>query len=195
MQKISEFERQTGFELVIAAGESSDPYPGAVWRSGVLLGLAIASLILHFWAFEPRSLEVLLVGVCIGLAVFFMRVTKLSQHFVLPREAERETAEKAGEMFSHFQTGALGHQAAVLLFVSLNEHKMHLLLDRDLKEKMPDEDLHETLALLRLYFKKGDFQQGLEKAIDLLQQKILAKAGRNPAPPELSVPDRIFWFD
>jgi uncharacterized membrane protein len=194
-EKIKHFEERTGYELVVAACHASDPYPGALWRGGVLIGLILSALVLHFYNLHPRSLEILLVGACIMLAVNVMRLLDLQRFFVLPAEAERETAEKASALFSQFQSSSLGHQAAILLFFSLSEHKMHLLIDRDMNEKLKAEDLHEILSLLRTHFKKGDFQIGLESAISVLEEKVLAKAGKNPHPPLLSVPDRIFWLD
>lgn len=193
--KIKKFEERTGYELVVAACHASDPYPGALWRGSVLVGLVLAALGLHFYDLHPRSLEILLVGACILLMVVLLRALDLHRFFVLPSEAERETAEKASALFSQFQSTSLGHQASILLFFSLNEHKMHLLIDRDLNGKLATEDLHEILALLRVHFKKGDFQAGLENAIGVLEEKVLAKAGKNPHPPTLSVEDRIFWLD
>jgi len=193
--KIKKFEEHTGYELVVAACHASDPYPGALWRGSVLVGLVLAALVLHFYNLHPRSLEILLVGACILLMVVLLRTLDLHRFFVLPSEAERETAEKASALFSQFQSTSLGHQASILLFFSLNEHKIHLLIDRDLNGKLATEDLHEILALLRVHFKKGDFQTGLENAIGVLEEKILAKAGKNPHPPTLSVEDRIFWLD
>lgn len=194
-EKIKKFEERTGYELVVAACHASDPYPGALWRGSVLVGLVLSALLLHFYSFNPRSLEILLVGLCILIAVVVMRALDLHRFFVLPSEAERETAEKASALFSQFQSSSLGHQAAILLFFSLNEHKIHLLLDRDMNAKLQPEDLHEILSLLRTHFKTGDFQTGLENAIGVLEEKVLAKAGKNPSPPTLSVPDRIFWID
>lgn len=194
-EKIKKFEERTGYELVVAACHASDPYPGALWRGGVLIGLVLSALVLHFYNFHPRSLEILLVGAFILLVVTILRVLDLHRFFVLPSEAERETAEKASALFSQFQSSSLGHQAAILLFFSLNEHKMHLLIDRDLNSKLQAEDLHEILALLRTHFKKGDFQVGLENAIAVLEERVLAKAGKNPQPPTLSVENRIFWLD
>ena len=193
--KIQQFEQNTGYELVVAACHASDPYPGALWRGSVLLGLLTSGLVLHYYNFHPRSLEILIVGACILLMVIVLRLLDWHRFFVLPSETERETSEKAHALFSQFQATSLGHQAAILLFISLNEHKMHLLIDRDLKEKISQEDLHEILALLRTQFKKGDFQKGLEEAIGVLEEKVLAKAGENPHPPALSVEDRVFWLD
>jgi len=193
-KRIQLFEERTGFELIVAAGTSSDPYPGAQWRGGLLVGLALSALLLHFYAFEPRSLEVLFVGLIVALSVAAVKLSGLGRFFVLPSEAERETWEKAQVLFSQFQSTTLGHQASILLFLSLEEHKMHLLVDQILHEKLSESDLHEILALMRLHFRSGQFDQGLEKAIGLLEEKVLARIGKNPHPPVLAVEDRIFWF-
>jgi uncharacterized membrane protein len=193
-KRIKLFEEQTGFELIVAATKSSDPYPGAQWRGGLLLGLLVSALLLHFYAFEPRSLEVLLIGLIISLTVAGVKLSGLGRFFVLPSESERETWEKAQVLFSQFQSTKLGHEAAIMLFISLEEHKMHLLIDRALNEKISEQDLHEILSLLRVHFKAGQFDHGLEKAIGLLEEKVLLRVGKNPTPPQLSLEDRIFWF-
>lgn len=193
-EKIRHFEAATGFELIVAAAESSDPYPAANWRGGLVLGLAVSALVLHFYAFEPRSLEVLLVGLVIFACATLVRVTGAGRFFHLTAELERETSEKAAELFAHFHAKDLGHEASILLFFSFRERKIHLLVDSHLKAKLAPEDLHEIVALLRLHFRHQRIELGIEQAIEHLEAKVLQKAGKNPTPPVLAVEDRIFWF-
>lgn len=193
-EKIKRFEATTGFELIVAAAETSDPYPGANWRGGLILGLFFSSLLLHFYALEPRSLEVLLVGAIILVSTIIVKFTGLSRVFHLNSETERETSEKAAELFSHFHSRDLGHEASVLLFFSFREHKIHLLVDSTLKQKLTQEDLLEIIGLIRLHFRSQHIALGIEKAIETLEAKVLSKVGKNPAPPVLTVEDRIFWF-
>ncbi|MFP5459404.1 MAG: hypothetical protein ACLGG7_11775 [Bacteriovoracia bacterium] len=193
-EKIRSFEAKTGFELIVAAAESSDPYPGANWRGGLILGLIVSSLLLHFYAFEPRSLEVLLVGAVILACTMIVKYTGLSRIFHLNSETERETSEKAAELFSHFHAKDLGHEASVLLFFSFRERKIHLLVDSYLKEKLDQQDLLEIITLIRLHFRSQHIELGIEKAVETLEAKVLSKVGKNPSPPVLTVEDRIFWF-
>ena len=192
--KIKKFEENTGLELIVAAGKVSDPYPGATWRGGLLIGLILSAILLHFYAFEPRSLEVILVGAIILLSVCLIKFAGLNRFFFLNSETERETSEKASVLFSYFHSKDLGHEASILLFFSFTERKIHLLIDSHLKDKINQADLFEIISLIRMHFKTKHYELGLEKAIETLEQKILAKVGKNPNPPKLSVEDRIFWF-
>ncbi|MBY0516832.1 MAG: TPM domain-containing protein [Bacteriovoracaceae bacterium] len=192
---ISNFENTTGYELVVAVCTKSDPYPGAIWRGAVLFGLLCSILFLHFYDFSPKTLEVLVVGLFILVSVYVVKWTKLFHFFITSQESSRETREKAAELFSKFQSNRIGHQASLLLFFSLVERKMHLLVDKDLNEKLSPEDLQETITLLRMHFKQGNFQDGLKKSIEILEKKILQKAGKNPNPCQFEVPDRIFWLN
>lgn len=193
-KNIQKFEETTGYELIVAAAQSSDPYPGAAWRGGVLIGLLIAGLVFHHYEIHPRSFEILATGVLIVAAVWGLRLSGLYRYFVMRGEAERETTEKAAEMFSHFQSQNLGHQASILMFFSLNEHKIHLLVDSELKDKLPQQDLNEIVALMAVHFKQGNYSTGLEASVATLEQKVLAKAGKRTSQAENHVANKVFWF-
>lgn len=190
-QRISAFEKNTGYELIVAAAKSSDPYPGAAWRGSLLLSLLVSALILHFWSFEPRSLEILLVGLVTLIFVMLLRRFNLHYYFALASEMERETLQEAQATYSHFQSDSLGHHASVLVYLSLKEHKIHLLTARELQ--LSDEDLDLAIIKMSQKFKEGSFADGLVEAIGALETKILNKVGKNPHPIHLSIEDRVFW--
>jgi uncharacterized membrane protein len=191
--QIQQFELATGHELIVVGANASDPYPGAVWRGGLLLGLLVAGTFLHFFEFSPRSLEVLAVGALILLMATLLRLTGLHRFFVLPAEAQRETSEKALELFSRFQSKNLGHEAAVLLFFSMQEHKIHLLVDSDLNTKLNQADLDGIVELLQKEFHQRQFSDGISRSVGVLQETILEKVGKRPQSAENHVPNKVFW--
>lgn len=192
--QIQNFETATGHELIVVGTSASDPYPGAVWRGGLLLGLLISGVALHFYELSPRSLEVLVVGVLVVAMATILRLTNLHRYFVLPAEAHRETSEKALELFSGFQSKNLGHEAAVLLFFSMQEHKIHLLVDSDLNAKLSQADLDGIVELLQKEFHKRHFSEGISRSVSVLQGKILEKVGKRQQSAENHVPNKVFWI-
>jgi len=190
-QRISQFENNTGYELIVAAARSSDPYPGAAWRGATLLSLLISAIILHFWSFEPRSLEILLVGIIVLILVYLLRFLKLHYYFALPSEMERETLQEAQATFSHFQSESHGHHASILFYLSLRERKIHLLTSNDLK--LDESTLKEAVSTMSHHFKKGSYADGLVGAVDLLEKKVLQSVGKNQNENQFKVADRVFW--
>ena len=194
-QKIQQFEETTGYELIVVGSDASDPYPGAAWRGGVLLGLLVAGVIFHFYEIHPHSLEILITGIIVGAFVWGLRASCLHRYFVTPSEAHRETSEKAAELFSRFQSQNLGHQASILLFFSMQEHKIHLLVDSELKDKLPQADLDETVALMAGHFKQKNYEVGVGESVTTLQTKVLAKAGKRISRAADHVANKVFWFN
>jgi uncharacterized membrane protein len=190
-EKIAEFERETGYELIVAATKSSDPYPGAAWRGATLLALIFSSLILHFWELTPRTLEVVLIGALILLLVYILRKANLHYIFALPSEFERETLQEAQATFTQFHSKELGHEASVLFYISLKEHKIHLVTSSDLK--LDPRNLEEAILKMSHEFKQKCYPEGLVQAIEILKNKILVNLGKNSKTIITSVEDRVFW--
>jgi uncharacterized membrane protein len=192
--RIRAFEENTGHELIVAAAPSSDPYPGAAWRGGLLLGLMAAGVALYYWELHPRSLEVLLVGAMALVMVALLRATSLHHFFVLASEADRETLEKSVQLFHGFRQEELGHQAALLLYFSMWERKLHLLVDGELKGKLSQEDLDGVVASIQSDFHKKDFAGGLTRGVTQLEELVLIKVGKRPQSAGNHVPDKVFWL-
>lgn len=192
--RIRAFEENTGHELIVAAAPCSDPYPGAAWRGGLFLGLIAAGLALYFWELHPRSLEVLLVGVLTLAMVALLRATSLHHLFMLPSEADRETLEKSVQLFHGFRQKELGHQAALLLYFSMWERKLHLLVDGELKGKLTQVELDGVVATIQSDFHRKDFAGGLTRGVGKLEELVLAKAGKRAQSAGNHVPDKVFWL-
>ncbi len=193
-ENIRAFESSTGYELIVAAVPTSDPYPGAAWRGGLLLGTLLAGLWLHFYELNPRAWEALVVAGCVAAATYLLRLTGFHHAFLWQAEADRESAEKAATLFSRFQGGGMGHQASILLFFSLGDHRIHLLVDRELAQKLPQADLDEIVEALGTPFRRRDYGAGIALSVDLLERKILNKVGKRPESAPDQVANRVFWL-
>lgn len=191
---IRRFEERTGLELIVAATPVSDPYPGASWRAGAVLGTLAALALIPFTPWESYVAHVLLTAALIGLAAQGLAGSRLHHLFLLPSEVERETSEKAAQIFSQFQRQDQIHRASLLVFLSLAEHRFHILVDGALTELVPQRELESLVTLFSAEFKQAHFCEGLTAGIAKLEAHLLRHIGKQADRGEATVADHVFWI-
>lgn len=194
-KKIETFETQTGTELIVCVVKISDPYPGAYWRGGVVIGSALGMLFDHYYHLSSMELCLLTQLLFVLGTTFILKQTGFFQFFLLPKETERESREKALSLFSGFQT-QLKEQNSIMLFLSLTERKIHLLVDENIKEFLSEEDLIKAVEHLSTAFKGKKFDQGIEGLITELQSILMAKipADKRKSSGGNALENRIYYF-
>lgn len=191
-KRIGSFEANTGLELIVVATRTSDPYPGAYWRGGLLIGTLLAFVLFHYYEFHPHTWEIATTALLIALSAHILRLTQFHRFFITLPEGARESSEKAAQAFSHFQSQSKGHDASILVFFSMFERKIHLLVGRELKDKLSQEDLDQTVQLMTTHFKQGKYAQGIEASIASLEERVLSKVGKRPVG-ENKIENKVFW--
>lgn len=175
--RLKQFEQTTGCELLIVITNSSDPYPGASWRFG-LVGGFVATLIFSYylefhdgWLWPLSMFIVSLIMVWIGHFPWAKRLA-LSDW-----ETARECREKAIEYFHTLGTSKVSHKVTAMIMVSTLEKNIQLLVDEKLKSEITQAELDELVELMKLHFKNGNVGLGLISSIDKLEAKILKDFG------------------
>jgi uncharacterized membrane protein len=175
--RLKQFESKTGCELLLVIANSSDPYPGASWRFG-LIGGFVASLIFsyylefhHGWMWPVSFLIVCLLMTWVGHFSWAKRLA-LSDW-----EVQRECKEKAVEYFHTLGTSKVTHKVTAMIMVSTLEKNIQVLIDEKLKTQITQAELDHLIDIMKVHFRAGNVGLGLISSIDKLEEKIILDFG------------------
>jgi uncharacterized membrane protein len=95
------------------------------------------------------------------------------------------TRQRALAMFGKLRVWDTAHNNGVLIYLLLAEHRIEIVADRGLNERVPPDTWPRLVQSMGSAFKAGNFEQGLLQAVDavsaLLQQHFaLAPGQSNP---------------
>lgn len=172
---IKKFEAATGAELLFVITNSSDPYPAAILRFGIITSFLSTFFFSLFFDFYQSYYWPLLSFSTFILFTLMGRFSWAKKMALSKWEIDRETKEKAVEYFHTLGTSKVSHKVTVMIMVSLLERRIQILVDEKLKEHLKESDRNELIQLMSTYFKSNDHFSGITKAIDLLESKILEK--------------------
>ena len=106
-----------------------------------------------------------------------------------------EARERAIAMFGKLRVWDTEHNNGVLIYLLLAEHRIEIVADRGLTQRIEPAVWTQMLAEMRAAFRRGEFEAGLADAVDrvgaLLQQAFPMAAGTAnvnelPDAPQLS---------
>ena len=162
-------EQRTAAELAVAVVPVSDRYPfvGLAWAAvAALVVAAIVALI----APDIELMEALAVQV-VALILFALAFDWMPVRlFLTPRHLKHARARQLAhrEFAAHIIGGA--HRNRVLLFVSLGEHYVEILADRDTHALVPEGTWDRIVAEFLAKVKAGAVADGILAAIEACGQ-------------------------
>lgn len=170
---ISAFEEKTHSELLIVVNSKSDPYPGASLRFGIACSLAITFLLSVFIDFQFNFLIPI-----ITLTLFFLfniigRLNVILRLCVTEEEKVREVEEKALETFYLLGANRTEHRATSMIYFSLLERKVYVMVDKAINRKLEREDLKKIVEIVQEEFQQKNYYMGFETAIETLERLVL----------------------
>lgn len=193
--RLCEFEAKTGCELLLVVANSSDPYPAASLRFGVISGFILSFLFVLFFEFThhtiyPLSFFIITVFmIWVGQVPFFKRLALSEQ------EVNRESYEKAIESFFNLGSSKVSHKVTAMIMVSVLEHKIHVLVDEKLKTRIDQKDLDELVNLMSIQFAGGNTSLGFIHSIEKLEAKILSEFGGKVSEHHVSeLANQVFFI-
>lgn len=175
--RLKHFENKTGCDLLLIVAQSSDPYPAASWRFGIISSFLINLVFSYYFEFHhaylwPVSfLVITLLMVWVGGFPWAKRLTLSSW------EVQRESLEKAVEYFHTLGTSKSSHKVTAMIMVSVLEKQIHVLIDEKLKEKITQAELDDLIIIMQTHFKAGNMGLGFTQSIESLENKILLDFG------------------
>ena len=187
---IDEAEAATSAEIVPHVVVQSAPYPAARWRGGVLgalLALSAAAL-LHTGLVPTLTpyltdLHVFAAALIAGLAGALTAVVAPPALRALtpPEEMARAVYLRAVEGFLEHELFDTRDRTGILLFVSLNEHRIEVLADRGIDAQVDETAWTDVSDHIRQGIENDRLTQGLLNGIERCG-KVLDEHGVDARP-------------
>ena len=172
---IAEAEAATSAEIVPYVVVQSDVYPAARWRGGVLAALLVGSTaallrmgIVPGLAPYLTDLYVLAAAFGMGLvgAATAASVPLLLRALTPPDERGRAVYRRAVEVFLDQELFDTRGRTGILLFVSLNEHRIEVLADRGIDRQVDETAWSDVTDHIRQGIESDRLTQGLLNGIE-----------------------------
>ena len=170
---ISGFEERTHSELVIVVNNKSDPYPAASLRFGVACSLSLTFIATVFIEFEYSFMVPLLTLISFFIFSLIGRLHVFLRMSLTEEEKDREVSEKALETFYLQGVNRTDHRATSMIYFSLLEKKVMIMVDKAINRKLEREDLKKVIEIVHDEFQQKNYYEGLETAIETLERLIL----------------------
>ena len=176
---VADVERKTAGEVVCMIVSSSYHYPLAGVFGATAVALPLALLSTHFiggWLWVGTQNMWLCIGLfAILFAVagwFFNRLPYLKHPFIAQREIDAEVEEAAITAF--FREGLYRTRDAngVLLFISVFEHKVWLLADKGIHEKVPADEWENLVVRITQGIGAGKGVDAICSAINAIGDRL-----------------------
>ena len=164
---IAGVEARTSGELAVMVVDQSDTYPESRILCGILFGGILALVITDLWfsaslwTFLPLFISLALL---IGWTVDSLPGVK--RFFIPSTRRESMVREEAIQAFYKKGLHNTRDSSGVLFFISLFEHRVWVLADKGIYEKISQKTLQEYAADIASGIKKGQATEALCKAIN-----------------------------
>ncbi len=175
--RLKKFEETTGCELLLILARSSDDYPAASLRFGILAGFVLTFIFSLFFEFHHGYYWPLCMFIFTLLMIACGNFSWAKKLALNDKEMDRECAEKAIELFHTLGTTKVKHKVTAMIMASVLERKITVLVDEKLKQEITQLELDELVETMRTHFKQGNMGLGFLKSIEELEEKILKDFG------------------
>jgi putative membrane protein len=171
-QAVKQAEKSTSGEIVPYFVESSDLYEHAVWRGSIFLAgftLVIMLILTKTWSlnFNPSHFwfsAYLLAAAAIGF-VMTKYIPSLRKLFTGKEFTEKRVRQRATQAFMEEEIFNTRERTGILIFVSYFEHKVVVMGDSGINEKVEPHEWEAVVELLTLGIKMRKPADGMIAAI------------------------------
>jgi len=194
-EAVAQAEKRTSGEIVPYIVPQSSGYDVAIWRGaalGVILALFVVMLLLQVyqgwslsWLYSSWSLAVLVLaaGTLGAFTTAFVAPLKrlLSGNALLDREVHR----RAMMAFVEEEIFSTRERTGILLFISLLEHRIEVVGDTGINQKVTPDEWTDVVVRVREGIKAGKLADGLVAAIEMCGE-LLERVGVEIRPDDIN---------
>jgi putative membrane protein len=195
-QAVSDAEKRTGAQIVLAVVRRSDAYPEIPWMAfslaAAVSGLAVCATgaFRGGWTavFSPSGAAIVIPGAGAVFALLSVLFPAFGRLFLAPGRSESEVRQYAESFFLRRGLSATAGRRGVLLLVSLFERRVIVLPDEGLRPRLDGGAIAAILRAMRLRLRRGDVHAALEAGLEDLARTLehaspaAGGAGRNELP-------------
>jgi len=183
-QRISEAEKVTGAQIVLAVVKRSDSYPEIPWKA-FAMGVSVAGLVvflldLFFSTWMPQTTLLIaaisatfMVGVLFALLT--IGITGLARLFLTENRSQEEVRQYAESVFLDRGLFATSQRTGILVLVSMFERQMIILPDTGLQEFLSRKTIEEIISGMAPILASGDVARALEEGLKGLEKSLAGK--------------------
>lgn len=196
---ISEAEKVTGAQIVLAVVKRSDSYAEIPWKA-FAMGVSVAGLVvflldLFFSTWIPQttvliaaiSVTVLMGGLFALLTVGMAGVARL---FLTENRSQEEVRQYAESVFLDRGLFATSQRTGILILVSMFERQVIILPDTGLQEFLCRETIEEIISGMARILAYRDVARALEEGLKRLEKALAGKI-EDASPPNKLANDII----
>lgn len=183
-------ESKTSGEIVPMVVDSSYDYPRAELIGGGTLALAVGLMV--SWYFGGESIWWFLPVFIVGFFIFQQLIRylpALKRKLIHPDELTEEVKEKALVSFIEQGLHETRDRTGILILISLFEHRVQVLADSGINEKVPEHTWEELVDIIVAGLKSGDACtatcQAITRCGELLQEHFPRKDDDTDELPNL----------
>lgn len=191
---VAALEREHGVELVTLVVGRSDDYPETVWTAfalGAALTALVVSVVELFRATWTTSAAILwsfmaIVGIGALFALAAVYVPAFARWFLRDTRAAGEVLQYAKTQFLERELFATPHRTAILVLVSMLEHRVVILADTGLRPHVSAAQWNAVVARMTEKLKAGEcgaaILAGLAGIGEALAGKAIPRGAANRFP-------------
>ena len=197
-EAVSKLEETSAGELVLYFARKSDSYPGAGWKFAAIVGSSIAliiGLLSYMWMLPawltPMYIAILIFSLMLLAFVMAVVIPPLRLSFMSNSIISHRVLTKARDVFLQEEVFKTSERIGVLVYISEFEHKVVVLGDSGVNEKISQEDWKHIVDTIVLGIKHGQVAQGIVNAVAICKDLLLKLGFNNVEKAENELSDEI----
>lgn len=192
-EQIRELEKHTSVEIVTMVVEGSSTRRHVFWILALCLYVLLGSLErFYFWNYSLTLQGAFLVAEIIGATTLAWILLKIFPHaltriFTDDRDHEIQVSLRAQVEFYNQSLTSTANRTGVLIFISILEHQVVVLADKNIAEVLPSSTWQDVVRDLISDLKQKKLAHGLSRAVEHVSKLVTPKFPvQNQNPNELT---------
>lgn len=198
---VTETEKKVNAEIVPVFMVSSDNYTEAGLR-GALAGAALSAMLIlvydHLMGWYQLFLlqndwlfvSAIAVGGLLGYSIFAM-LPAFKKLMVSKQKMRERSLAMAERVFGEYKLFETKSRTGILIFISLFEHKIEIMPDKGLKEKIGEDEWQKVIEEMKPALKRKAFDEAFLNSIKKIEEILLANKMVRTGDATNELPDHL----